>query len=120
MEGNSCFLTSPCSQTGLTAPVFTYTHGPECAVIGGFVYHGTGIQELTGNYFLLRPVQWRDPGFKYVNGTVTAQHDWTSQLGGPLSSVTSFGQDSRGELYIMTLGTGTGKLFKFVPGAPTT
>ncbi|HKW11136.1 MAG TPA: PQQ-dependent sugar dehydrogenase [Gemmatimonadaceae bacterium] len=120
MEGNSCFLVSPCSQTGLTAPVFTYTHGPECAIIGGFVYHGTGIQELTDNYVYSDLCSGVIRSFKFVNGAVTAQHDWTAQLGGPLSNVTSFGRDSHGELYIMTLGAGTGTLYKFVPGAPTT
>jgi glucose/arabinose dehydrogenase len=115
MEGNTCYLAQSCNQTGLTQPVLTYTHAEGCAVVGGYVYRGRGIRELTGQYLYSDLCGGFIRSFTYVNGVVASRHDWTAQLGGALSQVSSFGQDWRGELYITTLGAGTGTLYKFVP-----
>jgi len=50
--------------------------------------------------------------FRYVAGVATEQYDWSAQLIG-LSGVSSFGQDARGELYILTVGGG---VYRIVAG----
>jgi glucose/arabinose dehydrogenase len=117
MEGSSCFNASSCNQAGLTLPMLTYDHLNGCAITGGFVYRGNGIQELTGHYLYSDYCSGFVRSFKYVNGAVTAQHDWTTQLGGPLGNVSAFGRDWRGEVYITILGATNGKLYKFVPAS---
>ena len=50
MEGTLCFNPSTeCNQTGLTLPVWNYTHIEGNAIIGGYVYHGsnTALRALT-------------------------------------------------------------------------
>jgi hypothetical protein len=50
-----------------------------------------------------------------VNGNVTEFEERTAELqpdGGTLSSITSFGEDGSGELYIVTRG---GRIYKIVP-----
>ena len=49
--------------------------------------------------------------FRYQNGQATEQTEWPL-LSPPGSSITSFGEDAAGELYLMTQGGG---LFKIVP-----
>jgi len=116
MEGTTCFGGGTCNQAGLTLPVLTYNHQTgACSITGGFVYRGTGVQELTGHYLYSDYCAGFVKSFKFVNGAVTAEHDWTAQLGGPLGHVSSFGRDWRGELYITVLGFGNGKLYKVVP-----
>jgi hypothetical protein len=54
-------------------------------------------------------------------GTVTSEKDYTSELapvgGLAINSITSFGEDARGEMYIVDRGSGagTGEVFKVVP-----
>lgn len=116
MEGSACFNASTCNQAGLTLPVLTYDHSNGCAIAGGFVYRGQGIQELTGHYLYSDYCSGFVRSFRYVNGAVTAEHDWTAQLnGGSLGNVSAFGRDWRGEVYITVLGATNGKLYKLVP-----
>lgn len=117
MEGSACFGGgTSCNQGGLTLPVLTYDHRDGgCSITGGFVYRGSGIQQLSGQYVYSDFCGGFIKSFQFVNGAVTAQHDWTTQLGGPLKQVTSIGRDWRGELYITTLGFTNGKLYKLVP-----
>src|SRR5215471_10692114 len=49
MEGKQCFQAASCDMTGLTLPVYDYPHGPECAIIGGYVYRGS-VTALQGKY----------------------------------------------------------------------
>jgi glucose/arabinose dehydrogenase len=118
MEGSACFQGSPCSPAGLTLPVLTYNHDlGGCAITGGFVYRGTGVRELIGQYLYSDYCAGFVKSFKFANGVVTEQHDWTAQLGGSLGNVSAFGRDWRGEVYITVLGTDNGKLYKFVPAS---
>lgn len=109
-EGNSCFNpNSGCDKTGLTAPVLVYDHSEGCAVIGGYVYRGSAIPSLQGTYFYGDHCDGWIKSFKLSGGFATQLKDWPSL--DTNGSITSFGQDTRGELYVMTLG---GNLYKIV------
>lgn len=104
MEGFVCFdPPSGCNETGLTLPVLDYTHDAgACAVTGGYVYRGSLNQAVNGTYFyadscagFVRSFQGGQPG---------TQTTWP--LLNPGSQITSFGEDARGELYLLTLAGG--------------
>jgi len=109
MEGNHCYLSANCSTTGLILPITEYIHAfGACSITGGYVYRGSALPDLVGNYFYA----------DYCNGSVwsirypgSGPADWTSILT-PGSSVSSFGEDARAELYIVQL---TGPVYGVVP-----
>jgi len=51
MEGTGCYASASCDTTGLALPVVEYDHGQGCSVTGGYVYRGTAIPALQGQYF---------------------------------------------------------------------
>ena len=111
MEGFLCFpIGSPCSPVGLTLPVLVYDHSQGCAILGGYVYRGSAIPMLPGTYFYGDLCTGFVRSFRFVGGQVTQQNDWP--LLAPGGSITSFGEDAQGELYLMTL---QGNLFRIVP-----
>ena len=99
MEGPSCRRSTGCNQTGLQKPVLSYaTHqNSTCAIIGGSVYRGRKIPEIQGQYFYSDYCNSWLRSFGFANGKVTDEHDWPV---GKLGSITSFGEDSQGELYM--------------------
>lgn len=110
-EGNGCFQTSPCDRTGLTAPVHTYDHSLGCSVTGGHVYRGTAMPALQGRYFFS---DFCAGTLMSLRATGTNATDIIGIAEGlaSLGQVSSLGQDSTGELYIMTLD---GTVAKLVP-----
>ena len=112
MEGFLCFNpSSNCNSSGLTLPVLDYPHtGGACAIIGGYVYRGTAIPALNGTYFYADLCAGFVRSFTLRNAQVTDQFEWSSLSPGP--SITSFGEDAQGELYIMTSG---GSLWRISP-----
>jgi len=100
MEGSHCYQATTCNQAGLTLPALDYEHlGGACSVTGGYVYRGTSIQGLAGIYlyadFCARWIR----SFRMSNGQATELTEWTALM--PPNTVTSFGQDANGELYIV-------------------
>ena len=112
MEGFLCFNPSMnCNSGGLTLPVLDYPHlSGACAVTGGYVYRGS-VTDLRGTYFYGDFCAGFVRSFRYQNGQPIEQTEWPL-LSPPGDSITSFGQDAGGELYVMTQGGG---LFKFIP-----
>ncbi|MBI4577321.1 MAG: PQQ-dependent sugar dehydrogenase [Planctomycetes bacterium] len=119
-----CFRERDCDQTGLVQPVVEYGRDVGCSITGGVVYRGLEVPELSGLYFyadyctgVIRSFRHgggepRDVG---VPGAVRDTWDWTAQLNpGPrwrrTRSWSSFGEDSRGEVYILSLD---GPIFRF-------
>jgi glucose/arabinose dehydrogenase len=106
MEGTFCTGLSgcTCNAPNLVMPVYDYAHGSGCAsVTGGYVYRGQDISGLWGTYFFADYCKRQVWSFKYENGQVTNFVERTAQLvntGGTLSSISSFGEDARGELYL--------------------
>jgi glucose/arabinose dehydrogenase len=109
MEGPSCHRSSGCKQPGLQRPALSYPHESSvCSVIGGFVYRGQKIPEIQGQYFYSDYCDSWLRSFGFADGGVTDQHEWPV---GRLGSVTSFGEDSQGELYITT---SSGRVYRII------
>ena len=110
MEGKHCYPpgTPSCNQAGLTLPALEYPHTlPGCSITGGYVYRGTRVTALVGHYLFSDYCTHFVRSINSANGQV---YNWTGQID-PGDNVSSFGQDGRGELYIVTLG---GRLFRIV------
>jgi len=105
-EGNNVY-TSGCAQTGTTYtfPVTTYGHtGGRCSVTGGYVYTGA-ITTLLNKYIF---ADYCSAEIGYIDAAGTSSTiTWTSGLG--LSSITTFGEDRNGEMYVATR---TGSIYK--------
>jgi glucose/arabinose dehydrogenase len=99
MEGTSCYNAATCTKTGLTLPLIDYTHtSGACSITGGYVYRGTAIPGIRGHYFYSDYCAGFLHSFRYENGVAVDQKDW----GLTMSTVTSFGVDIAGELYVMS------------------
>jgi glucose/arabinose dehydrogenase len=102
-EGSRVFSGRPVA--GTTMPVYEYGHDTGgCAVTGGYVYRGSAIASLTGAYVFtdvcVGELEWlRLEAGGAAHGT----------LGLTVPSVASFGEDSHGELYVLSL---TGPVYR--------
>ncbi|MEK6767128.1 MAG: PQQ-dependent sugar dehydrogenase [Planctomycetota bacterium] len=100
---------------GALDPIYDYAHGSGStegrSVTGGFVYQGP-VTSLQGQYFFGDFVNPRIWSFSYdgsdssqFNGSnITNFTDWTDQMtfdAGSLDSLSSFGQDASGNLYVI-------------------
>jgi glucose/arabinose dehydrogenase len=126
-EGDHC--TNPscggsptdCDIPDYVAPVHEYNQaGSPCSVIGGYVYRGCRMHDLRGTYF------FADFCAAFVNTFRTDEtcppvdpadvEDRTADLapeaGGSIAQITSFGEDERGEIYVVDRG---GEVFKIIP-----
>ncbi|HYU08160.1 MAG TPA: PQQ-dependent sugar dehydrogenase [Gemmatimonadales bacterium] len=116
MEGTHCYASGTCDQTGITLPVIEYAHSNgACDVQGGYVYRGTRVTQLAGRYLYADYCAGFVRSFTYSGGVATQSRDWPALAagGGGGGGIVSFGEDARGELYIMTYG---GTLYRIVPG----
>lgn len=115
MEGSLCFSTdacpsavAACGSPSYTLPILEYDHGEDrCSVTGGLVYRGTALPDLYGAYLF----------GDICNGQLWAAQRkggrWeVRELSARAQYVTSFGEDSRGEVWLTTLD---GRLLKLVP-----
>lgn len=102
MEGGRCFQSSGCDQSGLVQPVYTYRHSDGCSITGGFVYRGSDIPELDGHYLFGDYCSGWVDSIVVVDGAVVSHHRWFDA--GTVTGLTSFGIDSKGELYVTTTG----------------
>src|SRR5262245_22283922 len=124
-EGTLCHEPTPpatsCpATTGFTFPVIEYDHTQGCSISGGYVYRGCRMPDLRGTYFYSDICSGFIRTFKGVSGGVAQnQQDRTGDVGTG-SGVSSFGEDARGELYIVDYGSGTtgqGKVVRIIPGS---
>ena len=120
-EGNTQNPSFP-NETPVTPavdPVTAYSHSLGYSVTGGYVYRGSAIPELRGNYIFADYGTARfwtlTPDASGTNGTrqeITAEINPSPRA---VSDVSSFGEDAEGELYICDLD---GAVFKIVPEGP--
>jgi glucose/arabinose dehydrogenase len=111
MEGNRCFSpSSGCPTAGLTTPVLDYSHSDGCSVTGGYVYRGGLVPALRGHYFYADYCSGWVRSFRLDGSNPSQPLEWASlQPGG---SITSFGEDARGEVYILT---SAGRVYRIEP-----
>jgi hypothetical protein len=111
---------SPASPAGLTDPVLEYDHNAGQAVIGGFVYHGSLLPQLDGDYIFGDLSKGNDNGQLYYSNLSTGQIN-SFNLSAPLGMwLKGFGQDANGEIYVLAGSnegpTGTsGEVLEIVP-----
>ena len=115
-EGAHDAVTSiPPAYLPLVDPIHEYSHSVGQSITGGFVYRGSALPSMRGRYFFADYVQGRvfsigltiDPSTG--EATASARTDHTAELGGGpvLGNISSFGIDSRGELYVVNHTGGT-------------
>jgi uncharacterized protein (TIGR03437 family) len=100
MEGMHCYA-GGCDMQGLTLPVAEYPHSQGCSVTGGFVYRGRLSPGLRGIYLYGDFCSGRIWGVERQGGT------WVNRL--VLASgfsITTFGEDEAGELYVANANNG--------------
>jgi glucose/arabinose dehydrogenase len=117
MEGTACYPPdSECSTTGLTLPIHDYSQaGPECAVTGGYVYRGSALPDVVGRYFFGDFCGGWIRSFVVVGGEAQGLQDHSQDVG-TIPSISSFGEDAHGELYVVSL---SGTVYRLVaPEAP--
>ncbi len=95
MEASHCFNPpSGCNTAGLILSITEYSHSEGNAVIGGFVYHGSGIPTLQGVYV------FGDFGTGKIWGLQETSGTWTrTLLASTGKNISAFGRDQNGELY---------------------
>jgi cysteine-rich repeat protein len=123
-EGSSCFEPTPpadmCpAHDGFVFPVLEYLHTEGCAVTGGYVYRGCALPALRGTYFYSDYCSSFVRTFRGVSGGVAQNLDDRSDELAPgggraLNNVVSFGEDARGEVYILDQD---GEVYRIVPGS---
>ncbi len=107
MEGDECYdAAQNCARTDLIPPIAVYSHDFGCSVTGGYVYRGQTYAWLDGQYLFA----------DYCSGIVwatarDANGVWqTRRVGKFDDTISSFGQDANGELYVV--GHGNGVIYK--------
>lgn len=124
MEGKHCFEpANNCDMTGMTLPVTEYNHKngaptDDCSITGGYVYRGTKIPGLVGTYLYgdyctkrVYTLAW-EKGTIIKEGEITADLDSASVLP---QGIASFGEDTSGEIYILTDGNTNGFVYRIDP-----
>jgi glucose/arabinose dehydrogenase len=110
MEGFACFNPpSGCNSSGLTPPILDYSHDAgACSVTGGYIYRGTLNPAVNGSYFYADYCAGFVRSFQLQGGRPSSQNTWP--LLSPGGQITSFGEDARGELYILTQTGGLSRI----------
>ncbi|MGD8811315.1 MAG: PQQ-dependent sugar dehydrogenase [Thioalkalispiraceae bacterium] len=105
MEGPNC-VTAGCNQTGLTLPVGGYERSLGQSITGGYVYRGSNLGFLYGQYiygdFSIGRI-WA------LQKTGASQYTSTELLDTSLN-IASFAEDHDGELYVINLYGGISKI----------
>ncbi len=114
LEGSSpcpgCNTNVPAISDDMLRPQIEYSHnGGRGSITGGYVYRGSSIAGLVGTYFYADYSMQRVWTAKYDGVKVCDQSEVTQELDpdGLLTSVSSFGQDADGEIYIANLNSGS-------------
>ncbi|MCH5373864.1 MAG: PQQ-dependent sugar dehydrogenase, partial [Planctomycetes bacterium] len=103
-EGTLCKFSETCDYSGLEEPVFEYTHDTSLeisgfAVIGGYVYRGSGMPQFYGNY-IFADTMGKIIGFDPASPSATAV--LYADIGNTILSIA----ESRAtrELYVLSPG----------------
>jgi len=93
----------------LTFPIYAYSHDANrCSITGGFVYRGTAVPAAQGRYFFGDYCTGEVWSLRVVDGKATDVRREPITIAG----LTTFGEDSRGELYAGS--ERSGRVYKLV------
>ncbi|HSO24624.1 MAG TPA: PQQ-dependent sugar dehydrogenase [Chondromyces sp.] len=111
MEGDRAAGFNPCDGSPLTPPILVYGHGLGCSVTGGYRYRGR-IAALRGFYVF----------GDFCSGRIWLASEsggaWSAELWADTDvSISSFGEDEGGELYLTDLARGELHRFTAPPEA---
>ncbi len=99
-EGNLCEQ-ADCSLANFVGPIVTFPHqGGRCAAVGGYVYRGVRSPTLDGVYLYADYCSGRIFGLVAASA-VPGQPATTRQVGEVNSSISAFGEDASGEVYVL-------------------
>ena len=105
-EGRARYSNGALGPGQLVAPVHVYSHdGGNCSVTGGYVYRGTAVPAAVGRYFFGDYCSGDVWSLRIESGRAVDVRQEPFHVG----SLTTFGEDAAGELY---LGTGSGRIYK--------
>ena len=105
MEGNEVFSRSG-ETRGLEPPVAVYGRDGGCSITGGYVYRGTRLPSLYGAYVYGDFCSGKVWALRYDGSQVTE----SIQIADTKIRISSFAEDTDGELYILDLG---GEIYRF-------
>ena len=88
---------SPGVPAGLIDPIAEYDHDEGISVTGGFVYRGARVKQLQGSYVF---ADWLSRLFHLADDGSIAELSPVNRDGVGVN-ITGFGQDGRGELYVL-------------------
>ena len=116
----TCAGIPACNDPSLKMPVLEYSHAVTggCSITGGYVYRGCLMPGYSGTYIYGDFCAAFIRTFRIAGGIVTNPADVTAQLdpGNTLGfSLTSFGVDAEGEIYIANRG---GTILRILPPLP--
>ncbi|MFT7486375.1 MAG: glucose/arabinose dehydrogenase [Candidatus Paceibacteria bacterium] len=108
MEGTVCTGLSGCTcGSGTTDPVEEYSHGLGCSITGGYRYRGTDMPNYFGKYFFADYCSDRVWTIDFDGTTASNRIEHEADLAIPGDvSITSFGEDANGEIYIVDAAGG--------------
>ncbi|MCF8412500.1 MAG: PQQ-dependent sugar dehydrogenase, partial [Melioribacteraceae bacterium] len=109
MEAGHCYNpSSNCNTNGLEIPIWEYYHNFQggFSITGGFEYQGISAPSLFGKYIYGDFVNGNIWALDYKNDPVENQFLFDSNI-----SISTFGMDENGELYMANYG---GDIYKFV------
>ena len=108
MEGLHCFREADCDQSGLEPPVIEYGRSDGCSVTGGYVYRGSRLPSLYGAYVYGDFCSGKIWALRY-DGARATEH---LEIVDSSLTISSFGEDRSGELYILSFD---GKIYRLSP-----
>lgn len=101
LEGSHCYGAASCDGSGFVLPVAEYDHGQGCSVTGGFVVRDPALPRLDGIYLYGDYCSGRLWGLRRAAG------GWESSVLAETGlTVSAFGEDERGTVYVADYGGG--------------
>ena len=112
MEGLHCYEPNTgCSETGLTSPVWEYSHNLGISITGGFVYRGDLAPSLAGRYVFADYGTGRIWALAWDGSDAAVEEIMDTSL-----AISSFGVDEQQELYALAFN---GRIYRFAEDTVT-